>query len=78
MELAIFIKKMSDAHAAQLFNVSERTASSWRRLERAPSPMQSQNIIDLTEGRVTWEGIYRPYVKYRRKQAQRLAAKQQP
>ena len=75
MELAIFIKKMSDSHAAQLFNVSERTASSWRRLERAPSPMQSQKIIDLTQGQVTWEGIYKPYVKYRRRQAQRLAVK---
>ena len=71
MELAIFIQRTSDAHAAQLFQVSERTASSWRRLERAPSPMQSQKIIELTEGRVTWEGIYMPYVKYRRRRDKR-------
>lgn len=69
MELAVFIQKHTDEVAAQLFGVKKRTVSSWRRLERAPAPSQSLKIIEKTEGKIDWEGIYRPYAKYH----QRLA-----
>lgn len=65
MELAVFIHKQTDDVAAELFGVSKRTVSSWRRMERAPTPMQALSIIEKTNGQVDWKGIYQPYAKYR-------------
>jgi len=68
MELSVFIQKKTDDVSAKLFGVTKRTASSWRRMERAPSPMQSLKIIERSEGVVDWKGIYQPYVRYRSKE----------
>jgi hypothetical protein len=67
MELAAFIQKHSDEVAAQMFGVKKRTASSWRRFERAPTPSQSLKIIEISDGVVDWEGIYHPYAKHHQK-----------
>ena len=77
MELAVFIQIETDEVAAQLFGVKKRTVSSWRRLERAPAPSQSLNIIERSEGKIDWEGIYQPYARYQQRLAkQRLALKE--
>ncbi len=75
MELAVFIQKQTDEVAAELFGVKKRTVSSWRRLERAPAPSQSLNIIEKTQGQIDWEGIYRPYATYQKRLARRQAEK---
>ena len=69
MELAVFIQTQTDEVAAKLFGVKKRTVSSWRRLERAPAPNQSLMIIEATDGKIDWKGIYLPYAKYQRRLA---------
>lgn len=73
MELAVYIQKHSDRVVSQLLGVPERTVASWRRLERAPKTLQAQEIIDRSGGVVTWQGIYQPYARYRRRQLARAA-----
>ncbi|WP_211826827.1 hypothetical protein [Kistimonas asteriae] len=68
MELAVFIQKLSDEVAAELFDVPRRTIAAWRRMERAPGPLQSLEIIEKSGGEISWEGIYRPYARYRLRQ----------
>jgi DNA-binding transcriptional regulator YdaS (Cro superfamily) len=69
MELAVYIHCVGDQAAAQLFGVTLRAASSWRRMERAPSPQQALKIVELSEGKVDWKGIYAPYARHRRRQS---------
>ena len=71
MELAVYIQKQTDEVAAKFFGVKKRTVSSWRRLERAPAPSQSLNIIEKTDGKIDWKGIYHPYAKYQQRIARR-------
>jgi DNA-binding transcriptional regulator YdaS (Cro superfamily) len=70
MELAVYILKRSDREIAELLGVKPRTVSSWRRMERVPSPMQSLNIIQKSNGKVDWKGIYQPYALYRARKMQ--------
>jgi transcriptional regulator with XRE-family HTH domain len=56
MRLDKYIKQAGDKAAAQLFGVAERTAASWRRGERIPSPEAARIIVSLSP--VTFEGIY--------------------
>jgi hypothetical protein len=74
MELAVYIHCVGDEAAARLFGVAIRTASSWRRMERAPSPQQALNIVELSEGKVDWKGIYAPYARHRRRSSARRAS----
>lgn len=68
MELAVYIQKNTDEFAADLFGVTRRTIAAWRRMERAPGPVQSMRIIEQTDGEISWEGIYKPYARYRMRQ----------
>jgi DNA-binding transcriptional regulator YiaG len=56
MRLDKYITKTGDKAAAQLFGVAVRTAASWRRGERIPSPEAARIIVSLSP--VTFEGIY--------------------
>jgi hypothetical protein len=64
MEISLveFIEKAGDKQAADLFGVEERTAASWRRMERKPRDRQAQIIVTKTRnhklGSVTYAGIY--------------------
>lgn len=69
MQFSVFIQKHGDDEVAELLGVKKRTVSSWRRLERAPTPEQAQDIIDRTDQVVDWKGIYHPYVVYRKRKA---------
>ena len=73
MELAVYIQKYSDEVAAELFGVTRRTIAAWRRMERAPRPVQSMNIIEQTGGEISWEGIYQPYARYRQRQSRQVS-----
>jgi len=75
MELAVYIQKHSDAKVARLLDVPVRTVAAWRRLERAPKTLQAQEIIQRSGGVVTWQGIYAPYARYRKRQLERAAAR---
>lgn len=73
MELAVYIQKHSDPVVAQLFDVPIRTVAAWRRLERAPKTLQALEIIDRSDGVITWQGIYQPYARYHKRRALRAA-----
>lgn len=53
MDLQTFIEARTDAEAATLFGVKERTTASWRRGERWPRPATWPLIIDKTGGKVS-------------------------
>ncbi|OWY38935.1 hypothetical protein CEK28_10425 [Xenophilus sp. AP218F] len=69
MELSVYIHCIGDETAARQFGVAIRTASSWRRMERAPSPQQALKIVELSAGKVDWKGIYAPYARHRLRRA---------
>ncbi|WP_440029684.1 hypothetical protein [Chromobacterium amazonense] len=58
MELSVYIHCVGDEVAARQFGIALRTASCWRRMERAPCPQQALKIVELSEGKVDWKGIY--------------------
>lgn len=58
MSLSAYIKTIGNSAAAKLFDVSEGTAKSWRYGYRKPSADNAKEIVRITDGRVTWEGIY--------------------
>jgi hypothetical protein len=58
MELKQYIQEKGDDECAILFNVKPRTAASWRRGERMPRPDQANQIVQVTNGVVTLNGIY--------------------
>ncbi|MCX4029567.1 helix-turn-helix transcriptional regulator [Endozoicomonas sp. SM1973] len=68
MQFSVFIQKHGDDEVAAMLGVKKRTVSSWRRMERAPTPEQAYNIIEKTQQVVDWQGIYQPYVTYRKRQ----------
>lgn len=53
-----FIAEIGDAKAAELFNVKERTAASWRRLENYPRATKAQEIVSILKGEISMAGIY--------------------
>lgn len=69
MELSVYIHCVGDEAAAHQFGVAVRTASSWRRMERAPTPQQALKIVELSDGKVDWKGIYAPYARHRLRRA---------
>lgn len=58
MDLSTYIEQIGDERAAKLFDVSVRTAASWRRRERKPRPKQVPKIIKATKGELSYESIY--------------------
>lgn len=56
MRLSKYIEDIGDKAFAERFEVSERTAMSYRLHERMPKPELAQKIVEQSP--VTWEGIY--------------------
>ena len=56
MNLPDYIAKIGDAAFAEKFGVKERTAMSYRLVQRKPRPALANKIIAKTP--VTWVGIY--------------------
>lgn len=55
-----YIAEIGDDKSAVLFRVKERTVASWRRRENFPRAKKAADIVALTNGEVTMEGIYSP------------------
>lgn len=60
MNLSLYISLVGDEAAAEMFGIRARTAMSYRLGERKPRPEVAQKIIDKTNGKVDWQGIYAP------------------
>lgn len=58
MNLSEYITRVGDPKAAELFGVSERTAMSWRLGERRPRPQKAMEIVERTEGEVSYAGCF--------------------
>lgn len=58
MTLIEYITDIGDEKAAELFNVSTRTAAAYRRGERVPRPRKAREIEKITNGKVTFENCY--------------------
>lgn len=58
MKLSQYISTVGDAAAAELFGVEERTAASWRRLERSPRPEKAREIASVTKNKVTFSDCF--------------------
>lgn len=58
MTLPDYIRNHGDARCAELFGVKERTVASWRRGENFPRATKAMEIVSVTNGEVTMEGIY--------------------
>lgn len=60
MRIQDYIATIGDRAAAELFGITERAAESYRLGTRKPRPEVAQRIVDKTNGKVDWEGIYAP------------------
>ncbi len=58
MDLKTYLKQVGDSEAARLFGVKPRTILSWRLGERHPRPLHAARIVEITQGKVSYEGIY--------------------
>jgi transcriptional regulator with XRE-family HTH domain len=58
MTLSQYIKNIGDAQCAKLFGVKERTVASWRRGENYPRANKAREIVVLTKGAVSLDGIF--------------------
>lgn len=56
--LSDWIEDLGDAAAAELFGVTLRRVQSWRRGERLPRPGKAKDLIELSNGRLDYSGIY--------------------
>ena len=58
MDLPTFIRTIGVDNAAQLFGEKPRTVEAWMYGERTPRPETGRKIVEKTNGRVTFAGIY--------------------
>jgi len=58
MRLSEYITANGDQASAVLFNVSPRTAASWRRGERSPKPMKAREIAAKTQNVVSFSECF--------------------
>lgn len=58
--LSAFIAELGDTEISRRLGVPLRTVQSWRRRERTPRPQQAKALIDLAEGRLSFESVYLP------------------
>lgn len=58
MTLNQWIDELGAAKVAGLLDIKERTVHGWRRKEREPRPEVARQIVALTDGEVSFEGIY--------------------
>ena len=58
MTLAEYIAKLGDKAAAKMLGISERAARSYRLGTRRPRPAKAQQMVKLSEGKLTMQAIY--------------------
>lgn len=65
MDLNEWLTVMGTSKSAELLKVSTVTICQWKKVETSPKVMMAHKIIKLSNGLVTWESVYAPYVKAR-------------
>jgi hypothetical protein len=48
---------------SRIHNVTDANVYKWRNLETSPRPEMAYQIICLSNGVLTWEKIYQPYIE---------------
>jgi hypothetical protein len=49
---------------AKEMGVEEATVSAWKLFKSAPRPHLASALVRMTNGLLTWEGIYQPFVDH--------------
>lgn len=65
MDLTQWISAMGNKKVIALLGVSIETIYQWKRADTSPKVMMAHKIIKLSNGLVTWESVYAPYVRRR-------------
>jgi hypothetical protein len=58
MTLSEYIQKHGDEALAKVWGVKPRTVASWRRGERVPRYSQACQIVETSDGEVSYQDIY--------------------
>ena len=66
MDLIEWLTLMGTTKVAGLLGVSTVTICQWKKAETSPQVMMADKIIALSNGLVTWESVYAPYVSARK------------
>lgn len=72
LTIAQFIENKGLSPLARELGMCIATLHNWREYISSPRPTQAKKIISLSQGKLTWESIYSPYVAHRRKQLKKL------
>jgi len=68
MKLETFIAKQGgDTAVAKKLKLNYETVRKWRILHSSPRPWHAYKLIKLSEGLLTWEDVYLPFAKKRKK-----------
>lgn len=62
--LLSYIHHKGAATVARELGVTEMTVSHWNAYRSAPTPHNAAKLIQLTNGLLTWESIYQPFVDH--------------
>ena len=62
MDFLIWIDKMGVTEVAELLGITKPSIYQWRTVSTAPSPIMAYRIIELSNGLLDFNDIYRPYV----------------
>lgn len=62
--LQLYIEHKGAATVARELGVESATVSHWKLFKAAPRPHIAAALIQQTNGLLTWEGIYQPFVDH--------------
>jgi hypothetical protein len=63
MTLESYVERIGPARFAELISVSESTVYAWASLEKCPRPDAAWKIIIASNGLLTFDSIYTPFMK---------------
>lgn len=61
LTLSEYITRMTPAKFCRLMNVTEHTAYNWKNKKAIPSAATAYDIIQVSNGLLTWESIFQPF-----------------
>lgn len=60
--LQMYIEHKGAAVVARELDIEIMTVLNWKNFKHAPKPHSAARMIELTNGLLTWESIYKPFV----------------
>lgn len=60
--LQMYIEHKGPAKVAEELGLELMTILHWKNFKHAPKPHSAAKLIELTNGLLTWESIYKPFV----------------